>query len=728
MRHSFSPLISLYKFSLLARIKIVVILLINLCIQWNIFSQSNNLEATIDSLKTELAVEKLIAESRIKLSLELANEYLNTNKDSAELYATKANELSHQTKNIKGQCQSYNLLGRLAESRSDYKLGLEYHLRSQEIATREKKHRLIGLSHLNIGRVKSILSQYDSAKVVLLEGLEHFKQIDDVLGVAKSYNNLGLVSGNLGELESAIDYFIKASEAFMDPKSGANPEEYSVIFSNMGIAYWNLGEYEKAVTEAKKSINIFRAAANSDALIHDLIFVGRVYTDMKKYDEAKQYFSEAYNLIEHTSNKDLIAALLVTMGNFHNQIGEFQKTQTLLNQSLTYFSPNDRPDIACEAYRMLAEASSELNAPEEAIQYYKEALAYVDKENGNVREKIAILKSSFEFYRKVGRYEEALITYEAYNTLQDSLLNLEKVKNINELQTKYETAEKDKEIAVLNAETQKQELALLKQQQYSQFFIVAIGIILMVGAFFYYRYKNNQKVNKLLTDKNNELSLNKKSLEGALLEKETLLKEIHHRVKNNLQLITSLLNLQADDETPQTIDDFLYKGQNRVKSMALIHEQLYRSERVSSINIKEYTHKLVESIFRAFGIQKGEVDLSTNIEPVQLDIDQAIPLGLIINELVNNSLKHAFDHQTNRAIQIDLKKMDDGLELMIKDNGSGFKNSEAFQNSLGLKLVKLLTRQLKGSIEIKGDKGTEAKLFIHQNISHKKQIAEPLFA
>ena len=207
----------------------------------------------------------------------------------------------------------------------------------------------------------------------------------------------------------------------------------------------------------------------------------------------------------------------------------------------------------------------------------------------------------------------------------------------------------------------------------------------------------------------NRLRKTQQQLSHSLEEKETLLKEIHHRVKNNLQLITSLLNLQADGESEQTVEEFLYKGRTRVKSMALIHEHLYRSNNLANIDMQSYVQELVDSIFDSFGAVDSNITYQLEAQPTELDIDKAIPLGLIINELVSNSLKHAFENQPQGQIQIKLKNQANQVDIRIQDNGKGFLSTEN-PNSLGLQLVRILVRQLKGSFHLHADQGTQADI------------------
>ena len=191
-------------------------------------------------------------------------------------------------------------------------------------------------------------------------------------------------------------------------------------------------------------------------------------------------------------------------------------------------------------------------------------------------------------------------------------------------------------------------------------------------------------------------------LKQTLHEKEILLKEVHHRVKNNLQIILSLINLNKrfKDDPESIIDD----TQNRINAMALIHEKIYGSESLAAVNIKEYTESIVYSLFRLYD---SDIIFHSNLEPIELDMEEAIPLGLILNELLNNTIKYAFPEVSGNLF-IDLKKVDSKITLVYKDDGIGLPDDFDFENlnSLGMVVVKNLTNQIDGNITIMDCDGT----------------------
>ncbi|MDO8872716.1 MAG: histidine kinase dimerization/phosphoacceptor domain -containing protein [Methanoregula sp.] len=199
------------------------------------------------------------------------------------------------------------------------------------------------------------------------------------------------------------------------------------------------------------------------------------------------------------------------------------------------------------------------------------------------------------------------------------------------------------------------------------------------------------------------------ALNKSLHEKEMLLKEIHHRVKNNLQIVASLLNLQSRHITDPATLAMFRESQNRVRAMALVHERLYRSEDISSIDLSDYVRFMGTNLFKFYEITPATVRLEVGISDIRMDINRAIPLGLLINELLSNSLKHAFPAGRKGTIAVTGEKDDGTVRIIVQDDGAGIPESLDWKNtsSLGLQLVNSLTDQLEGTIELDRTAGTK---------------------
>ena len=226
------------------------------------------------------------------------------------------------------------------------------------------------------------------------------------------------------------------------------------------------------------------------------------------------------------------------------------------------------------------------------------------------------------------------------------------------------------------------------------------------------KYFNNEVVGLVLFIKNiTDRKLAEEKIKQSLHEKEVLLKEVHHRVKNNLQIISSILNLQSSTISDKQTLDLLKNSQDRIRSMSLIHELLYQTKDFSTINFLEYIRSISTNLFQSYN-QNKNIDLILELQPVALDLDLAIPCGLIINELITNSLKYAFEVTGSGEVKIILSQFDNEVILIIEDNGKGFPSTLDFRDteSLGMQLVISLVDQIDGEIILESEFGTKYEL------------------
>lgn len=212
-------------------------------------------------------------------------------------------------------------------------------------------------------------------------------------------------------------------------------------------------------------------------------------------------------------------------------------------------------------------------------------------------------------------------------------------------------------------------------------------------------------------------------IKKSLKEKEVLLREIHHRVKNNLQIISSLLHLQELTEDEEEVIDVLKESEGRVKSMAMVHEKVYESPSFTHLNLKNYIEKLVSGILYTYGTSKEVIKTNLDIEDININIDTAIPLGLVINELVTNSVKYAFPKSKKGTITIKIKSLPDHMEVLVADDGVGLPEEIDPENTetIGLQLVNILVKQIEGGITLDRAHGTEFRITFKE-LQYKERI------
>lgn len=306
-----------------------------------------------------------------------------------------------------------------------------------------------------------------------------------------------------------------------------------------------------------------------------------------------------------------------------------------------------------------------------------------------IYEKIAVCQEHLK------QYELALVNRKEASVRKEKMLEDKMAKLKSESFIKYETGKKDQEIA-----SQKVQLTQQKKIQYLS--IGVAGLLSLLLASLLYVFRKNRSFTQSLKNKNKE--------------NELLLKEIHHRVKNNLETVSSLLTLQGAQIEDEKAQNAIQASQNRVLAMGILHQKLYQKENLGAIEMKDYFINLSEGVLETFE-QESQVKIECQMDRLELDIDTALPIGLIVNELLTNALKYAFPPDFEARINISLEEIDaDQLLLKIKDNGVGADFSKAPKGTgFGTQLVNLLTRQLRGTIDRTIDNGTIVSLILKKS-------------
>jgi two-component sensor histidine kinase len=387
--------------------------------------------------------------------------------------------------------------------------------------------------------------------------------------------------------------------------------------------------------------------------------IAQVYVKLDQLDKAYDYVTKA-----------------IALGEKHRQLF-----------SLTY------------SYAWLSQIYAKRGDREKAIELMQKALTITREMKYSFRE----MEANHHLHtilKQFGKHEAALEHYARYSQLRDSLRVLENVRQVGELQVRYEAEKKDKQILALG----KKNMELSRQ---TALVWSALTIFVLLLAVMIYQLR-------LISRKNNSLAERNAMIHAQADKLQVLMNELHHRVKNNLQIVSNLLSLQASRVSDEDSRNVIRAGQQRIEAMSLIHRSLYNYEEVNKVNMKEYLSELIQSIMQSFGMDQDGVRLSIACDVPELDIDIAMPLGLIINEWITNAFKHAFVEQSSPQLSLNLKLLEDDLHLEIRDNGRGMdlKMWEKPKGSFGVKLVKVLVRQLNGTCRVYSENGTRFELSV----------------
>lgn len=684
--------------------KIILVLLLIFSSQSAYFQTPENKKA-IDSLTILLRTKKEDV-SKLNLYHSLCKQYYPYDKAQMIQYNDKLLALSKKTKHIRGIGLYYLNLTDI-----DYMDG------NLEKATSdgEKAYRILSKTKDTINHLNSILylafaytdnSESGKARKLLHDNLKLAHTYNDVKTLAKMYLYLGQsLDDDLGSKEQ-LKWYKKSLHYY----NLSNDKRGKIaLYHNIAMVYKKIDLYE----ESLKYLNLIFTLHPEEYHKQIALFeISRIYNKIGRYSEAKNLAlkteKKLINSNQKASNIFWVNKLSLAISNF----GLKEYTETINNCDAILKVDLDATTKTA-ALDLISDSYLKLNNLAKAQFYIDQSLKLNTSVISVEKGESYMIKSEIE--EALGNYKTALEYRKKHSDI--TFENNQKInKNkIQQLQTDFDVADKNNQIKKLEISELQQKLNLKKQQNYITVISLILVIALLSIVLFYKVYNTIKRKNNIIETNNIALSKAQLLTQKSLTEKELLLKEIHHRVKNNLQLVMSLLNIQAREGSTQNINDFLEKGQSRIVSMALIHQNLYQTERLDKVNFQEYTENLVESIKETFGKQHQNTSTVIQIENINFDIQTAIPLGLIINELFCNALKHAFPENDFGKVTISItEKENKTFELTVSDNGVGIKNNPNSKKTLGLELVYLLSNQLNGKVTSENVDGTTFRILFKE--------------
>lgn len=489
---------------------------------------------------------------------------------------------------------------------------------------------------------------YDKSMEAGKEAIEILEQLDNKKVVIPSYSRVGGILMELGRYNDAMEYHQIALDKALEAK---DTFFLGNVMNDIGVLYEKKGDLDSTLYYYNKYRELSEAKGDKGRLVYAYYNLGTVYEKMGQINNAKASTQKSLKLAKEVNDPVMEVYATIGLGSEEIQSGN-------LNRGILLLEP------------------------------------LLDK-NLTLEQEMSISEILYSAYKDAGRSNKALSHLEKFKATSDSILNQDIARQVSELEMAFETNKKNQEIERLSLEDQIKSARLSYQRMWIGGLVAGL---LLLGILLYRLFRQKQQINQ-----------QKEQLSKALNEKELLLKEIHHRVKNNLQLISSLLSLQSrsieDDVARQAIDE----GKSRVRSMALIHQDLYNKENLTAVNAQEYLSKLTQELVHTFG-GSNNIDIELNVEKMLIDVSTIVPVGLIINELITNSMKYAFQDQTSGKISVSLAESNSQLVLNVKDNGIGYDPSKKRSGSFGHTLIKALTKQLKGNMKIETSDGTEVEI------------------
>ncbi|MEZ5024496.1 MAG: histidine kinase dimerization/phosphoacceptor domain -containing protein [Chitinophagales bacterium] len=609
-----------------------------------------------DSLLHILKIDK--NKANVKEATFLLGEYLvQRNPEQAEIYADQLNSMSNTPK---------------------------------DSAEWGRLNYIYGASHRWQGNVTTALDYYQ-------KNYDYYNRANDSINIAISAEFIGNINMFLGNNLIAQEYLLKCADIYA---AIGTPKQRAGISKLLASFYLNIDQTDKAEEKYLDALQAFTIINDSAGMSSCNANLGLLYADLGAFEKAEEHLmrQKALNAVFPTQRE---------MGFHYDFLGVLRKRQGRLQEAYeeSYKALKIREGLSstynlCESKLSVGGILIELGRYEEAIDQLNDVLEFEEHNSFNQQNRAHELLS--EAYEKEKKYKEALEHYKAYKAGSDSIYNEESIQIIAEKDAAYKKKEQDAEISLLNLKNQVTQQKLNKSKALITFSLIGLAIFSLLSFFIFLMYQKIKGKNVII--------------KKALSDKELLIQEIHHRVKNNLQIISSLLKLQSRYITDEKALEAIQDGRNRVQSMAILHKDLYKEDNVRGVNMKTYFSNLTQGIFNSYNLKNDKVALNLDIENVSLDVDTVIPIGLITNELISNSLKYAFTEGYDQAkIEVKLKEIDDHYELTVSDNGIGINDkilAQTTSNTFGQKMIKAFADKLKATVHISNSNGTEVVINI----------------
>lgn len=536
---------------------------------------------------------------------------------------------------------------------------------------------------------KSIL---DSASLFLDRALAGFERLNEPERAAEALYRKGYIAANKREFSEASRQYFRAIAIW---EQSGQQIELAKAYRGLADMFAMQDDYDKAMQYCQEAILILEAQDEPLLLAGAFGDLSYIFVLSGQYDKAYEYAEKTLQVYEAFGADEItIARALNSRGNALKFLGRYSEAVADYQRCMDISEKQGVIRGVAVGTANIRHTLLMQNKYAEALPYTLQALEMV-KQSGDVRNLAENYMHASDNYAGLGDFENAHRYAWLYAQEKDRQ-HLEKEEQLQEgLAEKYEAGQR---AAIIVLQEQQ-----IQQQALVQGLMLSLAGLLVLTLIIGWRsYRIKQRANRQLAEANGLLDAKNR-------ENELLLKEIHHRVKNNLQTISSLLSLQSESIQDQSAWDAVQESKNRVNSMALLHQKLYQGENLAAIEMRDYFETIGKTIIESFGEKAQNVALQVEMPELELDVDTAVPIGLITNELVTNSLKYAFPGRGKGQISIKLTAdEDDLLKLQISDNGRGNADEQAPQDGggFGTLLVQLLTTQLGGQLEKSTEAGT----------------------
>ncbi|NUY79621.1 tetratricopeptide repeat protein [Flavobacterium sp. MAH-1] len=674
--------------------------------------------------------------------------------DSAVYYSLQSEKILLATAADKEKiADNYLLTSKSYRALREGDIAADYALRAIDVY-KSQKSKSLGYAYMTL--VSANYQAYPWEHLPNIElAIDAFRNANDKKGEAQAWTAYADVYMKAARIPEALEALEKSLSLY----NSSSPDSAQRAYSLAGLLYNEKGDYEKALEYQLKAVSLVEKRNDDSPEAAEILnYAGITLSNIKEKARARDYFLKAYAISSRYDDRELNTMVLGNVILVLMQLGQPQQAVSYLKEmekEYDYLIPSGK-------YMLLSRAIVtyvSLKKFREAEQYVAKAKPVSDRFPDDAKEQLYFSGPLFKYYFATGQYgnartyarkfaavngslkilkgmrdaermqfqldsveanyKKAIEHLQASQKIGDSILNVQKNKSLAAMQVAFETQKKEKNLAI----QQKRNLELSKNakiQQYelsranlvrnvSMAVLSGLGVALLLG---YRRYRVKQKTNRMLESQKNEINQKNSVLERLVAEKEWLLKENHHRVKNNLQMVVSLLNAQSHYTRDESAMKAIQNSQARINSMALIHKKLYQSKDVSFVEMSLYIEELTE-YFKSTLDNGEKIRFFTRLAPIELPASQAVSLGLILNEAITNSLKHAFGPDGGTITVLSEIIAEKRFLFSISDNGKGLHTAptaSGFTETFGMQLIRGLADELNALLEVENKDGLTISL------------------
>ena len=514
------------------------------------------------------------------------------------------------------------------------------------------------------------------------------------------YSNIYYTDGNY---KQALNYGLMALKSALSV--GDSSMSLCQINNYIGIILGRLKESKKAIAYYQDALKIAEKHDDNDAVLQVMGNIVDSYIELKMPDEALDFMRTLPKKLLKPGDDESYIYTPLSYLVIYNELKRYAAVQYYCDQILELIKLHRPSDKILHKFYSLLIGFYLQSKQYASANMHIQTLDSLGRKIGDPHRMKEDYYLRFRLDTAQGHYKSATENLLKYQTLHDSLFNETTSRQIKQLEVEYETEKNKNEITLLNQKNQLQQNRLDREKLVKNFTFGGIALLFIIMGLLYWQYRHKQQSNEVILHKNEQL-------QHFLNEKEWLVKEIHHRVKNNFHIVASLLEIQSSYLKNKEALAAIKESQHRIHSMSIIHQKLYQSETLSTIHMPEYIYELVEYLRESYSM-RGNIGFSLQIENIELNHASAITLGLILNEAITNAIKYAFGKTEDGKIAISLSHISDSqLLLSIADNGRGLPADyeSKIGASMGMELLRGLTDDLGGSLSIETNGGTHIKV------------------